>query len=54
VLSNPLEIRERFEHRVDCIIDGGILVSEPSSVISLVDDSIEIVRVGKGDVSTLI
>jgi tRNA threonylcarbamoyl adenosine modification protein (Sua5/YciO/YrdC/YwlC family) len=54
VLSNPLEIRERLEHRVDCIIDGGILVSEPSSVISLVDDSIEIVRVGKGDVSTLI
>ncbi|MCX5842818.1 MAG: L-threonylcarbamoyladenylate synthase [Deltaproteobacteria bacterium] len=54
VLSNPLEIRERFEHRVDLIIDGGILVSEPSSVISLVDDSIEIVRVGKGDVSTLI
>jgi len=54
VLSNPLEIRERFEHCVDLIIDGGILVSEPSSVISLVDDSIEIVRVGKGDVSTLI
>jgi len=54
VLSNPLEIRERFEHCVDCIIDGGTLVSEPSSVISLVDDSIEIIRVGKGDVSTLI
>lgn len=54
VLSNPLEIKERFRHRVDLIIDGGILVSEPSSVISLVDDSIEIIRVGKGDVSTLI
>jgi tRNA threonylcarbamoyl adenosine modification protein (Sua5/YciO/YrdC/YwlC family) len=53
VLSNPLEIKEKFEHCVDLIIDGGILIPEPSSVISLVDDNIEIIRVGKGDVSTL-
>jgi tRNA A37 threonylcarbamoyladenosine synthetase subunit TsaC/SUA5/YrdC len=39
---------------VDLIIDGGILVSEPSSIISLVDDTIEVVREGKGDVSTLV
>jgi len=54
VLSNPYEIKEQFGHCVDLIIDGGNLVSEPSSVISLVDDSIDIIRVGKGDVSTLI
>jgi len=54
VLSNPLEIKEQFEHCIDLIIDGGVLIPEPSSVISLVDDSIEIIRVGKGDVSTLI
>ena len=53
VLSDPLEIKEKFGHCVDLIIDGGILIPEPSSVISLVDDSIEIIRVGKGDVSTL-
>lgn len=53
VLSNPLDIKERFGHCVDLIIDGGILVSEPSSVINLVDDRIEIIRTGKGDVSTL-
>ncbi len=53
VLSNPIEIKEKFEHCVDLIIDGGILIPEPSSVISLVDDNIEIIRVGKGDVSTL-
>jgi Sua5/YciO/YrdC/YwlC family protein len=54
VLSNPVEIRDKFGHSVDLIIDGGILVSEPSSIISLVDDTIEVVREGKGDISTLI
>jgi tRNA threonylcarbamoyl adenosine modification protein (Sua5/YciO/YrdC/YwlC family) len=54
VLSNPVEIKDKFGHSVDLIIDGGILVSEPSSIISLVDDTIEIVREGKGDVSTLL
>ncbi|HVO66141.1 MAG TPA: L-threonylcarbamoyladenylate synthase [Syntrophales bacterium] len=54
VLSDPNEIKEKFGKRVDLIIDGGILASEPSSVISLVDDVIEIIRVGNGDVSTLI
>jgi len=53
VLSDPSEIKEIFSHCVDLIIDGGILVSEPSSVVSLVDDTIEIIRAGKGDVSTL-
>ncbi|HEX7534888.1 MAG TPA: L-threonylcarbamoyladenylate synthase [Syntrophales bacterium] len=54
VLSNPVEIKDKFNHSVDLIIDGGILVSEPSSIISLVDDTIEIIREGKGDVSSLI
>ena len=54
VLSNPVEIKDKFGHSVDLIIDGGILVSEPSSIISLVDDTIEIIREGKGDVSSLI
>jgi tRNA threonylcarbamoyl adenosine modification protein (Sua5/YciO/YrdC/YwlC family) len=54
VFSNPSEIKDKFGHCVDLIIDGGILVSEPSSIVSLVDDMIEIIREGKGDVSTLI
>jgi tRNA A37 threonylcarbamoyladenosine synthetase subunit TsaC/SUA5/YrdC len=36
------------------IIDGGIINPEPSSVISLVDDDIEVLRIGKGDVSAFI
>ncbi|MEI8172951.1 MAG: L-threonylcarbamoyladenylate synthase [Deltaproteobacteria bacterium] len=54
ILSDPYEIREKLGHRVDLVIDGGILVSEQSSVVNLVDDMIEVIRVGKGDVSTLI
>lgn len=54
VFSNPSEIKDKFGHCVDLIIDGGILVSEPSSIVSLVDDMIEIIREGNGDVSTLI
>jgi tRNA threonylcarbamoyl adenosine modification protein (Sua5/YciO/YrdC/YwlC family) len=51
LLNNPEEIKGKVSHWVDLIIDGGILVSEPSSVISLVDDRIEVIRKGKGDVS---
>jgi tRNA A37 threonylcarbamoyladenosine synthetase subunit TsaC/SUA5/YrdC len=36
---------------VELILDGGILTSEMSSVISLVDDVPEVIRAGKGDVS---
>jgi tRNA threonylcarbamoyl adenosine modification protein (Sua5/YciO/YrdC/YwlC family) len=53
-LGNPYEIEERFGRTVDLIIDGGIIIPEPSSVISLVDDNIEIIRNGKGDVSAFL
>lgn len=51
LMSDPQEIAKRFGHCVDLIIDGGVLVPEESSVISLVDDAAEIIRTGKGDVS---
>jgi tRNA threonylcarbamoyl adenosine modification protein (Sua5/YciO/YrdC/YwlC family) len=54
ILGDPYAIKEKFEKYVDLIIDGGTLVPEQSSVISLLDDMIEVIRVGKGDVSTLI
>ena len=37
--------------RIDLVIDGGPVPGEPSSVISLIDDVPEIIRVGKGEVS---
>jgi tRNA threonylcarbamoyl adenosine modification protein (Sua5/YciO/YrdC/YwlC family) len=53
-LGNPALINEYFGRVVDLIIDGGTIIPEPSSVISLVDDTIEVLRTGKGDVSAFI
>ncbi len=50
-LGNPSIIDEHFGRIVDLIIDGGMIDPQPSSVISLIDDEVEIVRIGKGDVS---
>ncbi len=51
LLSDPRIIEELFGKRVDMIIDGGILVATPSSVVSLLAEGVEVIRVGKGDVS---
>jgi tRNA threonylcarbamoyl adenosine modification protein (Sua5/YciO/YrdC/YwlC family) len=51
LLSDPRIIEELFGKRVDMIIDGGILVATPSSVVSLLADGVEVIRIGKGDVS---
>jgi tRNA threonylcarbamoyl adenosine modification protein (Sua5/YciO/YrdC/YwlC family) len=53
-LGNPSVIKEYFSRTVDLIIDGGIIMPQPSSVISLVDDNIEIIRIGKGDISAFL
>jgi tRNA threonylcarbamoyl adenosine modification protein (Sua5/YciO/YrdC/YwlC family) len=53
-LGDPSVIKEYFGRKVDLIIDSGIINPEPSSVISLVDDNIEIIRIGKGDISAFL
>ena len=53
-LGDPSVIKEYFGKTVDLIIDGGIIMPQPSSVISLVDDNIEIIRIGKGDISAFL
>lgn len=50
-LIEPYEIEDSIGNRVDCIIDGGALYPDPSSVIDLTGDYPEILRVGKGDVT---
>ena len=54
LLSDPRVIAERFGKRVDMIIDGGIIAAEPSSVVSLLPEGIEVIRTGKGDVSAFL
>lgn len=51
ILSDPAEIENKYRHAVDIVIDGGILASQKSSVVSLVDDIPDVIRTGKGDVS---
>jgi tRNA threonylcarbamoyl adenosine modification protein (Sua5/YciO/YrdC/YwlC family) len=53
-LSDPLEIRERLEHELDLVIDGGPCGLEPTTVIVLNDGAVEVVRQGKGDVTALV
>jgi tRNA threonylcarbamoyl adenosine modification protein (Sua5/YciO/YrdC/YwlC family) len=48
-MSDPYEMRQILEHQVDLIIDGGFGGLEASTVINLVDDEPQIIRVGCGD-----
>lgn len=52
VLIDPRLIEKQFRGAVDVIIDGGIIISEPSTIVRLVDDEIEILREGKGRFET--
>jgi tRNA threonylcarbamoyl adenosine modification protein (Sua5/YciO/YrdC/YwlC family) len=51
VLYDPTEIDRELGHALDLVIDGGLCVSEPSSVIDLTGDRPQVLRQGKGDVS---
>jgi tRNA threonylcarbamoyl adenosine modification protein (Sua5/YciO/YrdC/YwlC family) len=53
VFNEPWLIEEHFGKQLDFVIDGGPVVGEPSSVISLIGDEPQVLRKGSGDVSTL-
>ncbi|MBF0225655.1 MAG: threonylcarbamoyl-AMP synthase [Desulfobacterales bacterium] len=50
ILNDPYFIDEYFGNRIDIVIDGGPVPSEPSSVISLINDEPEVIRHGRGPV----
>ena len=50
--DDPHSIQDAYGSNLDIIIDGGVLYPNPSSVISLIDNVPEVIRVGKGDVSS--
>lgn len=54
IMTDPVEMHEKYKNQVDLVIDGGILGSELSSVIDLVDDTPEVIRHGKGDVDAFL
>ena len=53
VLNEPEEINRRLGDQIDLILDGGILISEPSTVVDLTGDEPVIVRSGRGDTSLI-
>ena len=50
-LTDPLEIEERIGHQIEAIIDAGPAGIEPTTVLDLSGGTVEILRVGRGDVS---
>jgi tRNA threonylcarbamoyl adenosine modification protein (Sua5/YciO/YrdC/YwlC family) len=50
-MTDPQEIKERLDHFVDLVIDGGPGGFEPSSVVDLSGPVPAVVRRGKGDVT---
>ncbi len=50
-LSSGWEIRDRLEHAVDCVIDAGACVAEPTTVIDLTSETPQLIRAGAGDLS---
>jgi tRNA threonylcarbamoyl adenosine modification protein (Sua5/YciO/YrdC/YwlC family) len=52
-LNDPYDIRDRLEHQVDLIIDGGYCGLEPTTVVDLRDGAPVILREGAGSVVAL-
>ncbi len=52
-LNDPYDIRDRLEHQVDLIIDGGYCGLQPTTVVDLRDGSPLVLREGAGSVSAL-
>ena len=54
IMLDPDVVKQRLGRDLDLIIDGGLLTNEPSTVVSLIDDEIEILREGKGPTDILL
>jgi tRNA threonylcarbamoyl adenosine modification protein (Sua5/YciO/YrdC/YwlC family) len=48
-LNDPERIRERLQHHIDLVIDGGPCTLDPTTVIELDDGVARVVRLGQGD-----
>ena len=53
-MGDPDEIREKLEHDVDLVIDGGIVTNQPSTVLDWHDETLRVMREGAGDIGFLL
>jgi tRNA threonylcarbamoyl adenosine modification protein (Sua5/YciO/YrdC/YwlC family) len=51
LLDDPKVIDKIYKSQVDLVIDGGVFMPQPSSIISLLDEAPLVMREGKGDVT---
>jgi tRNA threonylcarbamoyl adenosine modification protein (Sua5/YciO/YrdC/YwlC family) len=54
VLSDPRDIVKYFKGQIGLVIDGGLIMGQPSTVVSLVDDKVNVLRHGKGPLTDLL
>ena len=54
VLIGADEIQDEFGHGLALVLDGGPHQNEPSTVLSLVGDVVELIRQGRGDASAFL
>jgi tRNA threonylcarbamoyl adenosine modification protein (Sua5/YciO/YrdC/YwlC family) len=52
-LNDPENIRERFSHGLAAIVDAGACPSEPTTVVDLSGDEIQVIRLGRGELARL-
>jgi len=52
-MNDPVQIRERFQHSVDAIVDAGACPMQPTTVIDLTGEPAVVVRLGRGDPALL-
>jgi len=51
-MEDPEELEQQYARDVRIVIDGGLLWPNPSTVLRLVDDEVEVLREGQGAVPT--
>jgi len=51
ILATPPEIKDKLGHAIDLVIDAGNVNGKPSSIISLIDDTPQVLREGAGDIA---
>jgi tRNA threonylcarbamoyl adenosine modification protein (Sua5/YciO/YrdC/YwlC family) len=52
-LNDAQEIRARFEHQIDGVIDGGACAHQATTVVDMSDGELVLVRQGRGDAAAL-
>lgn len=50
-LHDPYEIEQQLGRHLSLVVDGGVRLGNPSTVISLIDDRVEVLREGEGETS---